>query len=69
MRQDGERLQGEISTQDEMILKMIMMIAGEAQDGYKDAEFPKKEEINKQRRLRWTITLTLRIRHGFSPWS
>ena len=69
MRQDGERLRGEISNQDEMILKMIMMIAGEARDGYKDAEFPKKEEINKQQRLRWMITLTIRIRRGFSPWS
>ena len=69
MRQDGERLRGEIPNQDEMILKMIMMIAGEARDGYKDAECPKKEEINKQQRLRWTITLTIRIRRGFSPWS
>ena len=34
-----------------MILKMIMMIAGKAQAGYKDVEFPKKEEINKQQRL------------------
>ena len=51
MRQDGERLRGETSDQDEMILKKIMMIAGEAQDGYKDAELPKKEEINKQQRL------------------
>ena len=51
MRQDGDRLRGETSDQDGMILKIIMMISGEAQDGYKDAEFPKKEEINKQERL------------------
>ena len=50
-----------------MIIEIIMMIAGEAQAGYKDAEIPKKEEINKQQRLRWTITLTIRIRRGFPP--
>ena len=52
-----------------MIIGIIMMIAGEAQAGYKDAEILRKEEINKQHRLRWTITLTIRIRRGFSPWS
>ena len=66
MRQDSERLRGEASNRDEMIIEIIMMIAGEAQAGYKDAEIPKKEE---QQRLRWTITLTIRIRRGFSPWS
>ena len=68
MRQDSERLRGEASNRDEMIIEIIMMIAGEAQAGYKDEEIPKKEEINKQQRLRWTITLTIRIRRGFSPW-
>ena len=51
MRQDSERLRGEASNRDEMIIEIIMMIAGEAQAGYKDEEIPKKEEINKQQRL------------------
>ena len=51
MRQRGERLRGETSDRDEMILKEIMLIAGKAQDGYKGDEFPKKDEINKQQRL------------------
>ena len=62
-------MRGEASNRDEMIIGIIMMIAGEAQAGYKDAEILRKEEINKQQRLRWTITLTIRIRRGFSPWS
>ena len=41
-------MRGEASNRDEMIIEIIMMIAGEAQAGYKDAEIPKKEEIHKQ---------------------
>ena len=51
MRQRDERLRGETLDREEIISKEITMNAGNAQEGYKDVEFPKKEVINSKQRL------------------